>query len=300
MYTSEQAKEAIAQKWQKDFEKKISLWWHEAAIKEQAIYNLPYRILFDYYKNSIDRDYMEVPINPYYPYPDIPKEYKPPRWNPVSDGGFSLEEWLSITSKPTGEISEDGKPIMTFETPADIQAKIDEWQAEKVKERNGQEYKHIWDLSTAAGRQQWLYWFAIFLIPYADDIPHWNTFDMWGDTKHTKQELEERKRYYMSLIEQCKANPDIYKHEVQRKDITDYEKYDFDDCLNGYMWRDGFECEPPQADNALEIMYCERNRLKRYYGKEYDFQAKYERYSMSYKVEEIIKRLEAERDMITE
>lgn len=297
MYTSEQAKKAIAQKWQKDFEKKISLWWHEAAIKEQAIYNLPYRVLFNYYKNALERDCMEVSINPYYPYPDIPKEYKPPKWDCERDGGYTFSEWYDLISKPTGEVTEDGRQITTLEIPAEIQAKINEWQAAKVRERMGHDYKHIWDLSTAAGREQWLYWFAVFILPYADDIPHWNTFDMFGDTKHTKQELEERKRYYMGLIEQCQAHPEIYKHEVQRKDIADYEKYDFE---RAYMWNDDLSGEPPKIDNAIEVMYYERDRLKRYYGKEYKFNAEYERYSECYKVEQIIKRLEAEQGIKTD
>ena len=297
MYTNKQAQEALSLKFHKDFEKRMSLMWHEVTIRDMGSYNLPYRILFNYYKNSVDRDFMEVPINLYYPYPTIPKEYKPPKWNPVSDGGYSMEEWIGLICKHTGEVTEDGKEKVTFEVPAEIQAQIDEWEAQKVKERTGQAYKHIWDLSTAAGREQWLYWFAVFILPYADDIPHFSTFDMFGDTKHTKQELEERKRYYMGLIEQCQANPEIYKHEVQRKDITDYEKYDFE---HEYMWRDDLSHEPPQTDNALQIMYYERERLKRYYGKDYEWQAKYERYGQAYKVEEIIQRLEAEQGIKTD
>lgn len=294
MYTNEQAKEALTIQFHKDHEKKMALWWHEAAIKEQARYNLPYKVLFDYYK--ADHDYMEVSINPYYPYPDIPKEYKPPRWNPEQDGGYTTEEWFNTITKLTGEYTEDGKRKATLEIPAEIQAQINDWQAAKVRERMGHDYKHVWDLSTQSGQQAWLYWFAIFLLPYADDIPHWSSFDMWGDTKHTKQELEARKRYYMELIEQCKAHPEIYKHEVQRKDIADYDKYELDNIC-GYMWNDDFSGEPPQIDNALEVMYCERKRFKRIYGKEYDFDAQYERYSMIYRLEQIIKRLEADKNI---
>lgn len=290
MYTNEQAKEALAKKFYRDMDIKINLMWHEAAIKEQAIYNLPYRILFNYFTKCHNRDFMEVQINPYYPYPDIPKEYKPPKWDYERDGGYTTSEWYDIIAKPTGEVTEDGKRCVTLETPADIKADIEKWQAEKVKERNGHEYKHIWDLTTAAGQQAWLYWFAVFLLPYADDIPQFSTFDMWGDTKHTEQELKERKRYYMGLIEQCKANPDIYKHEVQRKDIGDYEKYELE---YAYMY-DDIHDKPPQGDNALKIMYYERDRLKRFWGKEYKIKAEYEQYSDCYKVEQIIKRLEAE------
>ena len=294
MYTDEQAREAIAKQRLKDMEKEHNLRLHEWAIEEQTTYNLPYRVLFNYYKS--DRDFMEIPLNPYYPYPTVPKEYKPPRWNPERDGGYTIDEWYSIICKPTGEIDKNGKRKRKVEIPKEIQAKIDEWQAEKVRERTGGEYHHIWDLETEQGRQAWLYWFMVFIMPYADDIPHWNSFDMYGDTKHTEKELTERKRYYMNLIEQCRERPELYKHEVQRKDIGDYDKYDFDDwILSGYMWRDDYNNEPPQGDNALEIMYKERERLKRYYGENYDKFEANNRYSRCYRVEEIIKKLETER-----
>lgn len=296
MYTDEQVKEAITKMKLKDTKKKITLMYHENAIQEQATYNLPYRVLFDYYKAN--RDFMEIPINPYYPYPDIPKEYKPPRWNPERDGGYTFDEWFKIISKPTGEIDENGKRKCTIEIPTEIQAQIDEWQRQKIRERTGGEYHHIWDLETEQGRQAWLYWFMVFIMPYADDIPHWNSFDMYGDTKHTEQELNERKRYYMNLIEQCREHPELYKHEVQRKDIGDYDKYDFEGT--GYMWNDDFNNEPPQGDNILEIMYKERELLKRFYGKKYDEYEVNNRYSMSYRVEEIIKKLEAEQGIKTD
>lgn len=291
MYTEKQAQEALSKKWEQDLHKKLRLMWHEAAVKEQEIYNLPYKVIFDYYKT--DRDFMEVPLNPYYPFPDIPKEYKPPRWDPEADGGYTMDEWYQIIAIPTGEITEDGRTKVKFEIPEDIQAKIKDWQAEKIRERMGHDYKHLWDLSTAEGLKAWLYWFGVFLVPYADDIPHWNGFNMFGDTTHTEQELEDRKRYYMDLIEQCKADPDIYKHEIARKDIADYEKYELE---YAYMWRDRINPEPPQGDNALKIMYYERERLKRFWGKEYNLEANYEPYSECYRVEEIIKNLEAAPD----
>ena len=216
MYTDEQAKEAISKKQLKDMEKSFSLMLHESIKKDCTKYNLPYRILLNYYK--ADRNDKEVRINPYYPYPDIPKEYKAPEWHYERDGGYTSDEWLSIISKPTGEIDENGKRKCTLEIPTEIQAKINEWKAEKVRERTGGDYHHIWDLETEQGRQQWLYWFMVFIMPYADDIPHWTTFDMYGDTKHTEQELKERKRYYLNLIKQCTERPELYKHEVQHKD----------------------------------------------------------------------------------
>ena len=288
MYTSNMARIAIARKQVADMEKSFMLTLHKQAVEEIQVYNLPYRTLIDYYKNITDRDPMEIPLNPYYPYPDIPKEYKPPVWDFEKDGGYSWAEWIGLISKHTGKVDEDGKERIVFEVPQEVQAQIDEWEAEKTKERTGKEYTHIWNLSTAAGREQWLYYFAVFLLPYEDDIPHWSTFDMFGDTKHTQQELDERKQYYMNLIAKCQEHPEAYKHEVQRKQLSDYDKYDFSDWF-GYMWQDGHNAEPPHGDNALAIMYKERDITRDYE------QESAKRGSRAYRIREIIEQLESEK-----
>lgn len=292
MYTEQQAREALAQKCLRDLEKRLMVMYHGMAIADQPRYGLPYRTLFNYYKS--DPPHNEVPLNPFYPFPGIPLQYKPPAWNPERDGGYTNQEWLDLITKPTGEYDDNGKEKVVLEIPEDIQAKINAWQAEKVKEQAGGEYHHIWDLETEKGRQAWLYWFGVFLLPYKDDIPGWGVFDMYGDSSsHTEQELTERKRYYMGLIKQCETNPDCYKHEVQKKQLSDYGKYDLGPLCDGYMWHDktGTKPTPPPGKDALQIMYHERERLQTYYGSLYAAETR-DRYSMAYRVETIIKELE--------
>ncbi len=278
MYTEQEARQAIGKRQLQEFSKRLAFRLHEYAIQEQSTYNLPYRVLIDYYK--ADRDFMEVHINPYYPYPAIPKEYDPPQWDYERDLGYTQSEWVKLLF---------GKPC-TGLFPPEVKAKIEKWEQEQVIKRMGKPYTHVWDLQSKQGQRAWFYWFMVFILPYADDIPGWNSFDLYGDTQHTEQEVKERKRYYMGLIKKCKENPDTYKHEVQRKDITDYDKYAVHEC---YMWRDdiGKEAEPPAADNALAIMYRERDLLRAKYGERYG-QESTDRYSIVFRLEKIIKELE--------
>lgn len=270
MYTEEQARRAIAQRQLNELDLKFNLMLHRVACEWVELYNLPYRISLDYFKR--DNDIMSVPINPYYPLPGIPKEYV---WHYDTDGGYSRAEWFSILSTPTGEIDDNGKPIMTLCIPDYIRQQQEE-KARPCKQ---------WDLNTAAGRQQWLYYFMVFIMPYADDIPHWKAFDMWGDTKHTEQELKERQRYYIDLINRCRERPELYRHDIQRKQLSDYDKYDISGC---YMWRDRIgEPTPPDADNALEIMYKERSCCR-----DYESECN-SRYGTAHRIKVIIERLEA-------
>lgn len=295
MYTIEQAEEALHKKFFEDMRKRHLLYCHEHARELISVYDLPYRVLFDYLKNT--RDYMEVDITPYYPYPGIPIEYKPPRCH-YTDIGYTDREWLDIIVRPTGEVDENGKEKrdIVLPLPPEVQAQIDEWQQARVKERTGKIYKHIWNLNTEQGRKQWLYWFMVFLIPYADSVPGWNAFDLYGDTEHTTEEVEERKRYYIGLIDKCRNNPKLYKHTVQRKDISDYDKYDMERYIHcGYMWHDDLMGTPPPTTDkelALAIMYKEREiRCK---DKENYENERRDNYSKENRIETIIEQLEKE------
>ena len=268
MYTEKQARQAIMEQALKQLDIQFNLLIHKEAIEWMALYNLPYRIALDYLK--ADRDYMEVPINPYYPLPGIPKEYI---WHYDTDGGYSPDEWMSIISMSIGEV--DGKPLMTFYTPDHIRQQ----QEEKAKPCK------LWDLETEQGQQQWLYHFMVFIMPYKDAIAHWKAFDMWGDVNHTEQELKGQQRHYTELIALCTERPELYRHEVQRKQTGDYDKYDIS---GGYMWCDriGEDPRPPQCDNALEIMYKERACCL-----DYDTECDDE-HSTAYRIKTIIERLE--------
>ena len=299
MYTIEQAQQAIHQKELEDMHKQHLLRLHELARENVSVYNLPYRVLFEYYK--AEHNHKEVDINPYYPYPGIPIEYKPPFCH-YTDLGYTGEEWLDMIMQPTGEVDEYGKAKrdIAIPLPPEAQAKVDEWQQARILERTGKLYTHIWNLNTEQGRKQWLYWFMCFLIPYADDVPGWNVFDFYGDTEHAPQEVKERRRYYMGLIDECMKHPELYKHEVVQKDIADYDLYDLERYdFTGYMWYDDFTCTPPQYDKALalDIMYKERQRCIDKYkenNEDYEIESR-ESSTMLYRVNVIIEKLERER-----
>lgn len=189
---------------EQDLYKMVALHNHEHAYKGQVTYNLPYRVLLDYYKRRIDgeKDENEVPINIYYPLPKVPEVG---RWDPEQDGGYTEKQWFLVCLYHTGEFTADGKEkCELWKIPPTIQAKIDE---------KGKPFRR-WDLETEQGRQHWLYFFMTFIMPYKDDIPHFSVFDMFGDTKHTEQELNERIAYYMELIEKCERDPELYKHDI--------------------------------------------------------------------------------------
>ena len=92
--------------------------------------------------------------------------------------------------------------------PPEIQALMDE---------KARQYS-LCNIDTAAGLQAWVYYFMVFIMPYADTIKDFTQFDMYGDTSHTDQELNERKKYYLDMIRQCQEQPKMYKAEMVRYD----------------------------------------------------------------------------------
>lgn len=257
-YTEEQAKQAIADKKYKDCIKGFELILHERARIERIEYNIPYRILFDYYHR--DRDPFEIPINYYYPFPGKEK---------------------ACTNAPTDT-----------ETDYDFSSLIDNDSNIGADTDTDTELCCIYDLTTEQGQQAWLYWFAVYILPYEDTIPTFTAFDMYGDTEHTEAELNEHKQYYMDLISRCKRDPELYNHDIPRKHITDYDTYDVGEC---YLWQDPISKAPtpPNTDHdtALAIMYKEREIQQNYYGDMYIGECM-DRYSRVYRIEALIKELE--------
>lgn len=256
-YTEEQAKQAIAEKKYKDCIKLFELVLHERAKVERIEYNLPYRILFDYYHR--DRDPFEIPINYYYPYPGNEKP---------------------CTSRPTED-----------DTEIDFTPLIDK-DGDKVRQNTLDGIRCIYNLDTEQGQQAWLYWFAVYILPYEDKIPAFSVFDMYGDTEHTEAELNEHKQYYIDLISRCKRDPELYNHDIPRKCITDYDTYNVGEC---YLWQDPINKAPTppntDRDTALAIMYKEREIQQNYYGDMYIGECM-DCYSRVYRIEELIKELE--------
>ena len=255
-YTEEQAKQAIADKKIKDCIKAFELVLHERARVEQKIYNLPYRIMFDYYHR--DRDPFEIPLNFYYPFPA------------------------------------DKKPCTSRQTEIDFTAVIDKDTEHNfaLSEDTDNDIECIYDVDTQQGRQAWLYWFAVYILPYEDKIPGFSVFDMYGDTDHTEAELSERKQYYLDMISRCRRDTDLYNPQIPRKHITDYDTYNVSEC---YMWNDPTGKAPTapntDKDTALVIMYKEREIQQACYGDMYGCELM-DRYSRAYRIEALIKELE--------
>ena len=229
-YTEEQAKQAIADKKIKDCIKSFELVLHERAKVEQRIYNLPYRVMLDYLHR--DRDPLEIPLNLYYPFPG---NKKPCTNAPTEsdDNGIDF----------TGVIDTDTEHNFVC---SDIPC--------------------MYDVDTEQGQQAYIYHMAVYILPYADKIPTYTTFDMFGDTEHTAAELSERVRFYMGVISKCKRDPAIYNHDIPRKHIEDYDKYDLS---IGYLW-DNDISQPPTApntdkDTALAMLHKELEARQAYY-----------------------------------
>ena len=173
---------------------------HKAAYKDSRLFNMPYKVMLDYWEGDWNEN--DTPLTIYYPFESVPSKGV---WHFDIDGHYSKDEWARLCLQPSGDYTEDGKACLTFRIPEKIQELID---------NKGKPYR-LWDLETAAGKQAWLYYFGLFLMPYEDTLTGFSVFDMFGDTKHDKQELNERITYFMGLIDRCKEQPELYRHDIQ-------------------------------------------------------------------------------------
>ena len=204
-----------------ELQKSWALHMHNTAIQDMKIYNLPYAIMLDYLELGIPEDESKITyISKYYPFRECPK---PGRWEWWQY--YTSEEWLKITTQDTGKRTADGKKIVDiFVVPPQIQALIDE---------KGKPFR-MWDLETAAGLKGWLYYFMFFIMPYAEEIPGFSCFDMFGDVQHTTKELEAKKEYYLKKIEQCKLDPTLYRHDIEKRSDPLTILYSERDKIPGY------------------------------------------------------------------
>lgn len=232
-----------------EIEKEWALIKHNSAYGNKDTYALPYRIMLDLVENeskSIECENRSeyVPLNEYYPFEEVPP---PGEWDFEKDGHYTDDEWLLLTMERTGRFDEQGREYVNFFViPPQIQALIDE---------KGKPYR-LWDLGTAAGFNTWIYFFMVFLMPYETKIQGFTMFDMYGDTKHSEQDLKERKAYYTELIERCKAMPELYKHDIQIR------------------------------SNPLDILYHERDMIPNYDLEREDTNTR------AYRIGEVLKLLE--------
>lgn len=293
-YTKAQAEQAIRNKFYKDMEKKIALWHHETALKWVSELNLPYRVGLDYEKELTSRSKMQIGLSIWYPLPKIPKvaeldqnEKENYRYKELWDIDNGTT-WFRLTTEPTGETDKDGKTIVRFcdckdEIYQQEQARIDE------KARRKAEQHKPWNLETKQGLERWEKYFALYIVPYESVMPSWNSFNMFGDTKHTEKQLNERKAYYMDLIKRFKADTvGYFDKEPRTKQLADYDLYDFYEHgipLPG----DGFYIDIESAKNhpqALQIIQKELAMYERANATHYNYYREVE------ELKEIIRNLE--------
>lgn len=184
-----------------ELQKQTAYMNHKAALRDTNTCGLPYRICLDAIKDTESNNAF---INPYYPLNGIPPAYI---WHYDTDGHITPEQWHKLTFKPNGERNNEGKPYYTFITPP-IAKQGQEDKARPCK---------LWDMETDHGRQHWIYWFAAFLIPYADRIEKFSVFDMFGDTKHTTNDLRRQQDYYTEIIKACTKKPNLYRQGIVKQ-----------------------------------------------------------------------------------
>lgn len=228
-----------------DIKKSAALLKHKAAYNDTIILGLPYRILYEY-KAESDKDY--APLTRYYPFYEVPNKG---RWDSEKDGHYTKEEWFKLCMQPNGDYTEDGKPYYSFIIPKEIQALID---------KKGEPFR-LWDLESEDGKQGWLYYFALFLMPYEDTLQDFTCFDVFGDNKHTQAELNERIDYYMSVIDRCNKDPSIYRHDIQIRSKP------LDIC---YSERDKIPCFDKVCKDTTTRAYRLNNVIKLLEGKNGD------------------------------
>lgn len=310
-YTEEQARQAILENMAKKYEKLLALDRHKTAVAWVSELNLPYRVSLDYLK--ADTDIMEIPIQRWYPMPQIPliaELSKEERINKRQRELMDKGEWIGVISRYTGVKDDQGREYMEFKPCEDELYLQEQAEIERKAESKAQLY-YPWVLDTKEGIQAWEYLFAWRIAEYEDAIQSFDCFNMFGDTKHSEKELQERKAYYIDLIQRFKADTQgLYDTSPRIKQVADYELYDFCSgvgCFSGaYMWNDSILRDSdnpldyaPKHPQALQIMQYEKQIQEQHnieMGQENE--NKYiDRYSVLYRINKIIESLENKADI---
>lgn len=297
-YTESQARLAILNKMAKDLEKSQALHNHNVACEWVTTMGLPYRVSLDWLK--ADTDIMEIPLQRFYPMPQIPmvaelsqEEKTNKRKKELMDNGL----WFDMVTERTGEKDSNDFDIVKIKPCDDEMYLQEQAEIERKAEEKAKQY-YPWDLDTEQGKQTWEHLFAWRIALYEDVISTWNGFNMFGDNKHSDKELQERKAYYIDLVKRFKADTlGLYDTSPRLKRVEDYKLYDFN---YHYMWRDIIctDLQPieqaPKHPQALDIMYCEKEIEERQYmasGRAWELRC-IDKYSCLYRINEIIQALE--------
>lgn len=186
-----------------DFKKQVAFSNYKTALKWVSEYNLPYRISMDYLKNY-SKQY--VHINPCYPYPGYPIS----KLMHLRQDEFSLHN-------PSDTPTENGYQLNL--TP------IEPSKRQQINELC--ESLRPWNLSTAAGRKQWEYYFAHFF--YTVNFDEYKTFDYFGRPQREKGD-NDKIAYWKLLQASVHITPERYMEEeplATDYDLTEYSLMKF-------------------------------------------------------------------------
>ena len=220
MLTKEQAEKArialnLSESFADKFDKEIAFSNHLKAVEWVEKYNLPYRVALNYLKD-FDRFNGFVHINPCYPMPGYPK-----------DKLIHLKPDEVLLYDPEESPTPDGYYHLNI-TP------IEEETRQRIAENN--RTFAPWDLTTAAGRKQWEYYFAHFL--YCEDFSKYKTFDYFGRTQRGKGD-NDRILYWKNLQASIHITPDKFMENEPL--LSDYNKEEYSDLPFIPDWKEGID-----------------------------------------------------------
>lgn len=175
---------------------------HVWASKLIEVFNLPYRVLYDYLmeygteylKGHISANNGKICL--------LNRCYPMPGYEQSKLVGVSCHaDYINIQSGPF----EDDLTSSNYDFRVSI---FDELINAEIETKAAEQ--HIWDLSTAAGRKQWAYYFAHFLNNA--DLKNYSCFDLFGKKEATNADLK-RFDCWKSLQTDYYVSPDEYMNE---------------------------------------------------------------------------------------
>lgn len=171
---------------------------HVWASKMIEVFNLPYRVLYDYFieygteylKGHISANNGKICLlNRCYPMP-----------------GYEQSKLIGVSCN-SDDINIQSGPFEDDITSSDCDFRVSIFNAE-IEARAAQQ--HQWDLLTAAGRKQWAYFFAHFLNNA--DLKNYSTFDLFGKKEATSADMK-RLDCWQSLQADYHLSPYKYMNE---------------------------------------------------------------------------------------
>lgn len=184
------------------YKKEVAFKCHAWASKMIEVFNLPYRVLYDYFM-EYGTEYLKgyaaahngkiCLLNRCYPLPGYEKS--------KLIGVSCHADYICIQSGPfKDDLTSSNYDLRFSITDESINAEIEAKAAEQ----------HQWNLSTAAGRKQWAYYFAHFLGKA--DLSNYSCLDLFGKKEATSAD-NKRLDCWKSLQADYHFKPDNYMKE---------------------------------------------------------------------------------------